>query len=213
MPLDRRAGADSVVDLLALHWRSRGKRLPLVVHRIDRDTSGLVIFAANPRAQQHLKRQFLRREPERIYWAVLHGRLRPEAGEWRDRLVWNERALIQRKARPADPRRRSTPSAPTACWRRSTPRRVVEVRLDTGKQNQIRIQAQLHGHPLVGERRYVDEEVRRHGVAFARQALHAFRLSFRHPADDRVLRFEAPLPADLRKLLARLTGSSAGNEP
>ena len=75
---------------------------------------------------------------------------------------------------------------------------LVEVRLETGKQNQIRIQAQLHGHPLVGERRYVDEDVRRHGVPFARQALHALRLSFRHPADDRLLRFEAPLPADLR---------------
>ena len=55
VPLDRRAGADSVVDLLALHWRSRGKRLPLVVHRIDRDTSGLVLFAANTRAQQTLE--------------------------------------------------------------------------------------------------------------------------------------------------------------
>ena len=203
VPLDRRAGAASVVDLLALHWRSRGKRLPLVVHRIDRDTSGLVIFAANRRAQQRLKRQFLRREPERVYWAVLHGRLRPEAGEWRDRLVWNERALIQRKARPADPE-----ALDAVCTYRVLEAfdaaTVVEVRLDTGKQNQIRIQAQLHGHPLVGERRYVDEEVRQNGVAFARQALHAFRLSFRHPADDRLLRFEAPLPADLRKLLSRL---------
>jgi 23S rRNA pseudouridine1911/1915/1917 synthase len=182
-----------------------------VVHRIDRDTSGLVIFAANPRAQQHLKRQFLRREPERVYWAVLHGRLRPEAGEWRDRLVWNERALIQRKARPADPEALDAVCTYSVleAFDAAT---VVEVRLDTGKQNQIRIQAQLHGHPLVGERRYVDEDVSRHGVTFARQALHAFRLSFRHPADDRLLRFEAPLPADLRKLLARLRAES-GNQP
>ena len=157
VPLDRRAGAASVVDLLALHWRSRGKRLPLVVHRIDRDTSGLVIFAANPRAHQHLKHQFLRREPERLYWAVLHGRLRPEAGEWRDRLVWNEKALIQRKARPAD-----LEALDAVCTYRVLETfdaaTLVEVRLDTGKQNQIRIQAQLHGHPLVGEQRYVDED-------------------------------------------------------
>jgi 23S rRNA pseudouridine1911/1915/1917 synthase len=205
VPLDRRAGAASVVDLLARHWRSRGKRLPLVVHRIDRDTSGLVIFAVHSRAQQHLKRQFLRREPERVYWAVLHGRPRPDAGEWRDQLVWNEKALIQRHARPADPE-----ALDAVCtYRVLEPfdaATLVEVRLDTGKQNQIRIQAQLHGHPLVGERRYVEDDVRRHGVAFARQALHAFRLSFRHPADDRWLRFEAPLPADFRKLLARLRG-------
>jgi len=169
-----------------------------------------VIFAANPRAQQHLKRQFLRREPERVYWAVLHGRLRPEAGEWRDRLVWNEKALIQRKARPAEPE-----ALEAVCTYRVLETfdaaTLVEVRLDTGKQNQIRIQAQLHGHPLVGERRYVDKEVSHHGVTFARQALHAFRLSFRHPADDRLLRFEAPLPADLRKLLTRLR-AEPGNQ-
>ena len=117
--------------------------------------------------------------------------------------------MIQRKARPADPE-----ALDAVCTYRVLEAfdaaTVVEVRLDTGKQNQIRIQAQLHGHPLVGERRYVDEEVRRRGVPFARQALHAFRLSFRHPADDRLLRFEAPLPADLRKLLAQSTRSRRG---
>jgi 23S rRNA pseudouridine1911/1915/1917 synthase len=202
VPLDRRAHAPSIVDLLVQHWRSH-KRQPLIVHRIDRDTSGLVLFAAHERAQRHLKQQFLRREPERVYRAVLRGRVEPDAGQWRDRLVWSDKALIQREARAGDPRGVDAVSA-YRVLERFDAATLVEVRLETGKQNQIRIQAQLRGHPLVGERRYVVEGAGGTDVSFARQALHAHALAFRHPADDRPLRFEAPLPADLRKLLARL---------
>jgi len=211
VPLDRRADAPSIVDLLARHWRSR-KRLPLVVHRIDRDTSGLVLFAAHARAQQHLKQQFLRREPERLYWVVVHGRVRPEAGEWRDRLVWSDKALIQRGARADDPSGVAAVSA-YRVLEHFAAATLVEVRLDTGKQNQIRAQAHLRGHPLVGERRYVAAEASGTAIPFARQALHAHALAFRHPADDRPLRFEAPLPADLRKLLARLRSAPGAPGP
>jgi 23S rRNA pseudouridine1911/1915/1917 synthase len=80
------------------------------------------------------------------------------------------------------------------------------VRLRTGKRNQIRLQARLRGHTLVGERRYVfgPDDLRR--IGFPRQALHAHRLRFRHPDDDRPLDFEAPLPADMLDLIARLRG-------
>ena len=81
---------------------------------------------------------------------------------------------------------------------------LVEVRLATGRRNQIRLQACLRGHTLVGERRYLHGPESRSPIAFSRQALHAHRLSFRHPADGRLLGFEAPLPADLAGLLARL---------
>jgi 23S rRNA-/tRNA-specific pseudouridylate synthase len=78
------------------------------------------------------------------------------------------------------------------------------VTLVTGRRNQIRIQARLRGHTLVGEQRYTyGPEVLR-PIAFERQALHAHRLAFRHPADGRLLRFEAPLPPDLSALVARL---------
>jgi 23S rRNA pseudouridine1911/1915/1917 synthase len=81
---------------------------------------------------------------------------------------------------------------------------LIEVRLETGKRNQIRIQARLRGHTLVGEKRYVFGPAPLRPVPFGRQALHAHRLAFRHPTDDRPLRFESPLPADLEDLLARL---------
>jgi 23S rRNA pseudouridine1911/1915/1917 synthase len=177
-----------------------------VVHRIDRDTSGLVLFAAHERAQRHLKQQFLRREPERVYRAVLHGRVEPDAGHWRDRLVWSDKALIQREARDDDPRGADAISA-YRVLERFDAATLLEIRLETGKQNQIRVQAQLRGHPLVGERRYVTAEAGETRILCPRQALHAQALAFRHPADDRPLRFEAPLPKDLQKLLATLRGA------
>src|SRR5205823_9532635 len=69
---------------------------------------------------------------------------------------------------------------------------LIEVRLRTGKRNQIRIQARLRGHTLVGERRYTYGPDELRPIRFGRQALHAWRLSFRHPADDRVMKIEAP---------------------
>jgi 23S rRNA pseudouridine1911/1915/1917 synthase len=80
---------------------------------------------------------------------------------------------------------------------------LLEVRLVTGKRNQIRIQASLHGHPLVGERQYVDR-ARASAFDFPRQALHAFRLTIRHPRTGRPLVAEAQMPADLEALLASL---------
>jgi 23S rRNA pseudouridine1911/1915/1917 synthase len=179
-----------------------------VVHRIDRDTSGLVLFAANAKAQQHLKRQFLRREPERVYWAVVRGQVYPSNGEWHDRLVWNDKALIQRAARGTDARGAEAVSI-YRVLQTFDAATLIEVRLVTGKQNQIRIQAQLRGHALVGERRYVHGSSSETTPRFGRQALHSRRLAFRHPADERPLRFEAALPEDLEELLARLRRGSS----
>jgi 23S rRNA pseudouridine1911/1915/1917 synthase len=81
---------------------------------------------------------------------------------------------------------------------------LIEVRLRTGRRNQIRIQARLRGHTLVGEDRYVFGPDSLRTIRFQRQALHAFRLGFDHPSDGRALGFEAPLPPDFRELLERL---------
>jgi len=203
VPLQQRSDAPSAYDYLAGHLRSRTRRRPLVVHRIDRDTSGLVLFAKNMRVQETLKAQFERREPERVYWAVVHGHPRPPHGTWRDHLVWDPKLLLQKRAHPHDPRKKEAVSHyrvletfPAAS--------LVEIRLETGKRNQIRMQARLHGHPIVGERLYADAAPSRRSIEFPRQALHAHRLSFRHPIDGRPLTFEAPLPPDLEVLLARL---------
>jgi len=203
VPLERRSQAPSIVTLLEGYFRSSGKRKPFVVHRIDLDTSGLVVFAKTSLAQVKLKDQFRRREPERVYWAVVYGHPDPPQGTWRDRLVWDTKVLIQKETHPNDPQ-----GTDAECRYRVLERfaatSLIEVRLHTGKRNQIRIQARLRGHTLVGETRYVYGPDGLRPVAFGRQALHAHRLAFRHPLDDRPLEFEAPLPADFSALLARL---------
>ena len=86
---------------------------------------------------------------------------------------------------------------------------LIEVRLRTGRRNQIRIQARLRGHTLVGEKRYVYGPDALRTIRFGRQALHAFRLAFRHPGDGRLIECEAPLPADFADLLARLRSTAS----
>jgi 23S rRNA pseudouridine1911/1915/1917 synthase len=203
VPLERRSQSPSIVTLLEDYFRSSGKRKPFVVHRIDLDTSGLVMFAKTSLAQQRLKDQFRRREPGRVYWAVVYGHPDPPQGTWRDRLVWDTRALIQKQTRSSDPE-----GADAECnykvLESFADTSLIEVRLHTGKRNQIRIQARLRGHTLVGERRYVYGPDALRPIAFPRQALHAHRLTVRHPLDDRPLEFEAPLPDDMRALLDQL---------
>ena len=203
VPLERKMGASSVYDQLEDYFRPRGKRRPFVVHRIDRDTSGLVLFAKDAKTQQALKGQFRRREPERMYLAVVYGHPEPAAGTWRDHLVWDRKALIQKETHPRDPEAAEAISdyRVVESFRDAS---LIEIRLQTGKRNQIRIQARLRGHTLVGERRYVFGPDTLRPIVFSRQALHACRLAFEHPTDGRVLHFEAPLPADFRELVERL---------
>ncbi|HMD36559.1 MAG TPA: RluA family pseudouridine synthase [Vicinamibacterales bacterium] len=203
VPLERRGDARSVFDDLKAYLHARRRGRPLVVHRIDRDTSGLVLFAKDAPSQHALKEQFKRHLPERVYHAVVYGRPQPASGTWRDRLVWDQKALIQKETHPRDPRGKDA-----VCRYRvvDTLRdaALVEIALVTGRRNQIRIQARLRGHMLVGEQRYVYGPDTLRTIAFPRQALHAARLVFRHPRDGREMRFEAPMPDDMTALVKRL---------
>jgi 23S rRNA pseudouridine1911/1915/1917 synthase len=211
VPLDEQGGEPSVQNELVVHLRGRGKKRPLVVHRIDRDTSGLVIFATRGDAQQRLKDQFRRREPERRYLAVVYGVPSPESGTWVDHLVWDQRALIQRETHPKDPLGKEARSEyrVVETLRGAS---LVEVRLITGRRNQIRLQARLRGHTLVGEQRYIFGPAALRGIPFPRQALHAWRLAFAHPVTSRPLSFEAPIPDDMAGLLTMLRGGSGSRE-
>jgi 23S rRNA pseudouridine1911/1915/1917 synthase len=203
VPLERNPGVPSVYDQIERRLRSHGKRRPLPVHRIDQDSSGLVVFAKTPGVQRALKDQFKRREPARLYWAVVYGIPDPPEGTWRDFVVWDERSLVQKETHPKDPR--ATEAVSTykllEAFRQAS---LIEVSLRTGRRNQIRLQARLRGHTLVGEGRYIYGPDTLRPIDFGRQALHARRLTLRHPTDDRLLDFEAPLPSDLLDLLTRL---------
>jgi 23S rRNA pseudouridine1911/1915/1917 synthase len=204
VPLERRGSTRSLQGLLTERFPWRRRQRLFVVHRIDEDSSGLVVFAKDARTQQDLKEQFKRREPERVYRAVVYGHPGPESGTWRDYLVWDTKALIQKKTHAADPR-----GIEAICDYRVLDMfdetSLIEIRLRTGRRNQIRLQAQLRGHTLVGEKRYRSDADEHRPVTFGRHALHAYRLTFAHPLDGRELALEAPLPADFLDLLARLS--------
>jgi 23S rRNA pseudouridine1911/1915/1917 synthase len=197
----------SMQTRLEARWRSHGGRPALAVHRLDRDTSGLVLFARSRLAQQALRAQFARRTPERVYLAVAYGAPDPDAGTWSTWFRWD---AVSRVQRPVLPRTRG---AFEAIGRYRTLERLgavslLEVTLVTGKRHQIRAQAWLAGHPLVGERIYTGPPVPSPArpIAFHRQALHATRLAFRHPRSGARLRFDAPPPPDLARLLDELRG-------
>lgn len=203
VPLERRDEEVSIFDQLEDHLRSHGKRKPAVVHRIDRDTSGVVLFAKDGRVQAQLKQQFRERTPERVYLAVVYGHPTPPSGIWRDYLVWDNKALIQKETDKNDAK-----AVEAICSYKvvetfdSTS--LIEVRLKTGKRNQIRIQSRLRGHTLVGEVRYIYGPNTLRPIPFKRQALHAWQLAFRHPVEGETMKFEAPLPPDMKKLIAKL---------
>jgi 23S rRNA pseudouridine1911/1915/1917 synthase len=206
LPPTRRRDERSVFEDLEGYLSRRGRRRPFVVHRIDRDTSGLVLFSKTAKAQKTLKEQFKRHEPERVYLAVVYGHPAPESGTWRDHLVWDDRALIQKETHPRDPKGKDA-----VCHYRVVEKfgkvagaALIEVQLLTGRRNQIRLQARLRGHTLVGEQRYIYGPDSLRTISFPRQALHARRLTFRHPVDGRAMAFDAPLPEDMVALIARL---------
>jgi len=204
VPLPRREEAPSVEDALADHLRSKGRRRPFVVHRIDRDTSGLVVFATRADVQMRLKDQFRRHEAERIYLAVVYGVPTPPRGTWRDHLVWDQESLIQRETHAHDPRASDASCDYEVVETFGGDASLIQVSLVTGRRNQIRLQARLRGHTLVGEQRYVygPQDIR--FIDFPRQALHAWRLGIVHPATARPMQFEAPLPEDMAALVREL---------
>ncbi|HEY3380392.1 MAG TPA: RluA family pseudouridine synthase [Vicinamibacterales bacterium] len=198
-------GEVTLRDLLADHLRSALRVRPYVVHRIDRDTSGLVVFALSQDVREAVKAQFERRTPERIYLAVVNGRIEPTSGVWRDKLVWDAERLVQKRAHGQEERAKDA-EARFRVVEQFRHQALIEVSLVTGKRNQIRVQAGSRGYALVGERVYRFGRARDEKTepAFPRQALHAARLAFRHPATRRRVEFAAPLPNDLRALIDRL---------
>jgi len=212
VPLPSQPDESSLLEQVKYHLRSHKKLEPLVVHRIDRDTSGAVIFAKTHESQRKLKDQFERRKAERVYLAVVYGHPKPESGTWRDYLVWNQDSL---KQQPAERRDRNAKEA--ICRYRTLEKfpgaALIEVSLVTGKRNQIRVQAGLRGHPLVGEKKYVYDPTPLPGIEFHRQALHAHRLALIHPMSQRPMNFEAQAPDDFRSLLETLRKKGRAGAP
>jgi 23S rRNA pseudouridine1911/1915/1917 synthase len=158
-----------------------------IVHRLDRETSGLLVFAKSPAAKRALQDQFERRSVERRYVAVVEGRMREPAGTLRDHLREDTSLLIRPTRGRRDSKEAITEYRMLERRRMAT---VLELSLVTGRRGQIRAQLAALGHPLVGDARYGS---RRDPVR--RLCLHATRLGFAHPRDGRRVSFDSAHPA------------------
>ena len=194
--------APSALSLLAAGLKPRRQRA-LVVHRIDRYTSGVMLFAKTERDRDALIRQFLAHTPERQYLAVVRGRLAAKEGT----LVHYLRrdGMFQKLSKENDSQ------AARAELRYSLERplqgaSLVRVTLVTGLQNQIRVQFSTMGHPVIGDRKYHPAEAEERRIA--RVALHASRLRFDHPRSGESVTVDCDVPSDFRSLVQTLSRST-----
>jgi 23S rRNA pseudouridine1911/1915/1917 synthase len=193
-----------------LAWDAQLAALPRagLIHRIDKETSGLLVVARNLEAHVALTRALAERAIHREYVALCVGR--PRSGGTIDQPIGRHRTDRLRQAIRADGREAVTHYRLAERFRAHT---LLRVQLETGRTHQIRVHMAHLGFPLVGDPLYGGRrqltagnapEVRTALLAFRRQALHAARLELKHPATGLQLTFEAPLPDDLASLLAAL---------
>jgi 23S rRNA pseudouridine1911/1915/1917 synthase len=171
---------------------------PGIVHRLDRDTSGVLLVAGHREAQIRLQAQFKAREVDKRYLALVYGRPEPreaaiEAPIGRDPTHRRRMAVLESGGRYA----RTEFSVCEALYDAA----LLEVRLITGRTHQVRVHLAAIGHPVVGDRIYGPERQR---IPAPRQCLHAWRVSLDHPMTGEALEITSPLPADLNQVIERL---------
>lgn len=168
-----------------------------IVHRLDKDTSGLLVVAKTLAAHTHLVRQLAARTVTREYAALVHGALtgggEVDAPIGRHPIARTHMAVSAR-GKPARTRYRVLERFRTAT--------LVAVSLDTGRTHQIRVHMRAIGHPVIGDPTYGTKD--RRSIDFPRQALHAARLALTHPVHGTRVEWTSPLPADIRALLEKL---------
>lgn len=184
-----------------------GVERPGIVHRLDKDTSGLLLAAKNDRAHAGLTGQFAGRTVEKLYRAIVLGVVRDDEGTI-DKPIGRSPSDRKRMAVVEGGREALTEYRVVERFSAHTD---LEVTLRTGRTHQIRVHLASVGHPVLGDSSYGGRRVRRQkikeGPYIARQALHAWKLAFRHPIEGQPMAFEAPLPEDLTEALLKLRSS------
>lgn len=190
----------TLVNALLFHVQSlsgvNGQVRPGIVHRLDKDTSGIMIIAKNDKAHAFLAKQFKNQTMERIYRVVVRGVVQHDEGMIEEPVG---RAFLNRKKimiKPSGGKEAQTYFKVMKRYKNAT---LLELHLHTGRTHQIRVHMRHFGHPVVGDPLY--------GVAsqwIDRQCVHAFRLGFIHPTTKKKMAFECPLPEDIQTLLRHL---------
>jgi 23S rRNA pseudouridine1911/1915/1917 synthase len=188
---------------------------PGIVHRLDKNTSGVMLVAKNTSAHRILSQQFKNREVRKEYLALVYGIPSPPAGTidlplGRDP---KDRKKISTRAR-----HKRTAVTHYRVQESYGPLSLLRIRIETGRTHQIRVHLAQKGYPVLGDSLYgpkriqsLPAELLPEAAGIQRQFLHAFRLEFRHPRSGEVLAFEAPLPAELQNFLSILRKPAPGS--
>lgn len=206
VPYERRE-TDTAMDLIRGHWRAEGRRATEValhvVHRIDKETSGLIVFAKTRLAERVLAAAFRTHAVERTYICVAHGLVQDQRIE--SQLVEDRGDGLRGSTREPHRGKRAI------TWVRAREvlgdvATVCEVQLETGKTHQIRIHLSERGHPVVGEKVYIRDFLNHGGTPLEspRLLLHAATLGFVHPSTGMHVHFDSPLPPEFVEVIERL---------
>ncbi|HEY3314741.1 MAG TPA: RluA family pseudouridine synthase [Bacillota bacterium] len=202
----------TLAQVVAHHLSLQGlSPKPRPVHRLDRDTSGVIVFAKSAHVQHRLALQFRRSEVSKEYLAVVRGSMADDQGTlagWLarapGRMVAVDEEPVDGKGLRAQTRFRVLERLSGGAITGGATVLLLEPR--TGRTHQLRAQLSASGHPIIGDRLYgpADEG----DAAIGRQALHASAIEFRHPFSDRPMRLGAPVPPDLARLIGALRGAT-----
>jgi 23S rRNA pseudouridine1911/1915/1917 synthase len=198
----------TLLNGLAYHfWQTAGEAIrPGLIHRLDRNTSGVIVLAKTARAHRTLSKHFRERWVKKFYLALVSGRVESDSGEIdapigcsEDRNVWPRWRVMDEKDGG------KTAKTKYRVIRRFAAHTLLELEPLTGRTHQIRIHCQLIGHPVVGDPFYksaIDPLAAARGIKH--HLLHATRLIFRHPANGKEMNIEASMPQMMRELMATL---------
>ena len=185
---------ESAYDILRDYLKKKSPKNKLfVVHRLDRDTSGVMMFAKNEEAQETLRHNWNNFVLERLYVALLEGFVKDEEGIIKSRLTENSQYMVYSTDNEREGRLAVTRFKVAG---RGHGLSLVEFSLDTGRKNQIRVHASEMGHPISGDRKYGANQNR-----LGRLALHAKTLRFAHPKTRKDMYFESPVPYGFYKAI------------
>jgi len=177
--------------LLKAHYHPRKV---FVVHRLDQDTSGVIVFALNQEANDRLKELFKEHDIERAYTAIVEGQLSIPNGTWKSFQYEDSQYVVHETEDETHGRLAITHFRTLTTTKRYT---ALELRLETGRKNQIRVHCQSVGHSIVGDKKYgaVSNPIKR-------LCLHAHLLAFQHPFSKKKMRFESLMPEEFKRLIA-----------
>jgi len=177
-----------------------GKERPGIVHRLDKETSGCLVVAKTDTAHRELSRQFAERTVDKIYLALVAGKLRKDAGVIEEKIG---RHPVHRQRMSVASARGRAAKTEYRVLRSGEQASLIECRLHSGRTHQIRVHLHHLGHPVLGDKVYAP----RLAKDFPRQMLHAWKIEFQHPTTDQWKNFEAPLADDFATAMKMTTES------